>query len=263
MYAVSQRITVVTGSASGIGAATRSLLESRGQRVIGVDLSDADVIADLATREGRLGMVEEVTRQSDGRVDSVISLAAVLSRPDPTVRVNYYGARATLDGLRTLLAESTSPRAVFAASVSAIHPVDEALLRLLDAGDEDAAVSYVATLPDPDEVNSVIYGTTKAGLIRWMRRVAAKPDWAGAGIAINAIAPGVVNTPMVASRLATAEGRERYRQIVPMPLNGIATPAAVACLIAWLAGAENSHVTGQVIFVDGGAETVQRGESTW
>ena len=60
------RTTVVTGSASGMGAATRELLEADGQRVIGVDLRDAEVVADLATPEGRAAAVAEVTELAGG-----------------------------------------------------------------------------------------------------------------------------------------------------------------------------------------------------
>ena len=53
-------VAVVTGAASGIGRATRQRLEAGGWRVIGVDLHDSDVVADLATEEGRARMVESV-----------------------------------------------------------------------------------------------------------------------------------------------------------------------------------------------------------
>jgi NAD(P)-dependent dehydrogenase (short-subunit alcohol dehydrogenase family) len=56
------RICVVTGSASGIGAATVSLLRPQGCRVIGSDLHDADVVADLATTDGRAAFIRGVSR---------------------------------------------------------------------------------------------------------------------------------------------------------------------------------------------------------
>ena len=53
-----------------------------------------------------------------------------------------------------------------------------------------------------------IYGTTKRALALWIRRKAATPDWAGAGIPLNAIAPGVVETPMTAALIDSTEARE-------------------------------------------------------
>jgi NAD(P)-dependent dehydrogenase (short-subunit alcohol dehydrogenase family) len=51
---------VIKGTASGIGQATKRLLEAKGARVIGVDIRDADVIADLTTEAGRLALVDQV-----------------------------------------------------------------------------------------------------------------------------------------------------------------------------------------------------------
>lgn len=87
------------------------------------------------------------------------------------------------------------------------------------------------------------------------------PEWAGSGIAENAIAPGGIDTPMVAAALQTAEGRAALDAGAPSPLNGSAAPAtAPAALLAWLTSAENTHVTGQVVFIDGGAESIRRPE---
>jgi NAD(P)-dependent dehydrogenase (short-subunit alcohol dehydrogenase family) len=96
-----------------------------------------------------------------------------------------------------------------------------------------------------------------------VRRNAVTADWAGAGIPLNAVAPGIVRTPMVAHHLSDDARRTRLEQYVPMPLHGPAEPEHVAALIRWLAGAENVLVTGQVVFVDGGADAVLRGEAAW
>ena len=69
------RTYVVTGSASGIGRATTDLLTERGHRVIGVDVRDADVVADLSTAEGRSVLL--ITHRPEGLdlVDEVVTLA--------------------------------------------------------------------------------------------------------------------------------------------------------------------------------------------
>ena len=59
------RTYVVSGAASGIGAATAALLRDQGHLVIGVDLRDAEVVADLATPEGRAAAVREVLARTD------------------------------------------------------------------------------------------------------------------------------------------------------------------------------------------------------
>ena len=68
---------------------------------------------------------------------------------------------------------------------------------------------------------------------------------------------------MTADLIATEEARAELLRMVPMPLNGIAEPIVVARLLAWLVSEENSHLCGQVVFVDGGSDVVIRGDSTW
>ena len=88
------RTYVITGSASGIGKATAELLTERGQRVIGVDVHDADVIADLSTPEGRTALVEQVRERSGGAIDAIIANAGLATATPATVAVNYFGALA-------------------------------------------------------------------------------------------------------------------------------------------------------------------------
>lgn len=97
------RINVVTGSASGIGKATKELLESRGEKVIGVDLHNADVNVNLENAEGRKQMIEEVTNLSGGHVDAVFSIAGVGGQTALCASVNYFAMRDAVAGLRPLL----------------------------------------------------------------------------------------------------------------------------------------------------------------
>lgn len=256
------RNVVVTGSASGIGRATTKLLEARGDRVIGVDIHEADVVVDLTTVEGRTRLVEEVGRLSDGRVDAVVANAGLANSGAPDVAVNYFGAVATLEGLRPLLASAEYPRAVATASMASLLPNDAELVDLCLAGDEPAALARAATLVDTDQAG-LIYASSKAALCRWLRRHAPAAEWAGAGIPLNAIGPGVVETPMVADMIATEEQRTGLLEMVPMPLNGLMTAEVPAHLLVWLVSGENSHLCGQVIFVDGGSDVVLRGDVTW
>jgi NAD(P)-dependent dehydrogenase (short-subunit alcohol dehydrogenase family) len=68
---------------------------------------------------------------------------------------------------------------------------------------------------------------------------------------------------MVAPLMETEEARAGLAAMVPMPLNGFAEPIVVARLLAWLASEENTHLCGQVVFVDGGSDVVIRGDSVW
>jgi NAD(P)-dependent dehydrogenase (short-subunit alcohol dehydrogenase family) len=108
-----------------------------------------------------------------------------------------------------------------------------------------------------------IYPSSKKALAQWIRRQAPTPDWAGASIPLNAVAPGTIATAMTKHLIATEETRAAMLDMLPMPLNGIADPVTVARLLAWLGSPGNTHLCGQVIFLDGGAEVLLRGDSTW
>jgi NAD(P)-dependent dehydrogenase (short-subunit alcohol dehydrogenase family) len=251
------RTNVVTGSASGIGAATKAMLETRGERVIGVDLRDAEVTADLSTPAGRAAMVDGVRAASDGTVDAVIACAGIATDQPLTVRVNFFGAVATLEGLRPMLAGGTAPRAVTIASVASIHGVDLGIVDACLAGDEDAAAAAA------DGKGLLIYASAKQALARWIRRNAPTDAWAAASIPLNAVAPGVVATPMTAGMIDDPQMRELMDSAVPMPLNGHASADDVARLLVWLASVDNTHLCGQVIFIDGGADALLRGDAVW
>jgi NAD(P)-dependent dehydrogenase (short-subunit alcohol dehydrogenase family) len=258
------RTYVVTGAASGIGKATSDLLTERGHRVIGVDLRDADVTVDLSTPQGRLDLVAGVTEHSGGHIDAVIANAGLAKPVAATVAINYFGTVATLTGLRPLLVDSPAPRAVTTASMASLYPPDEALLEALLAGDEPTAMARGAELEAAGgDAANLIYGTTKRALALWVRRNAPSPEWAGAGIPLNAVAPGVVETPMTAAFTSSDEAKKAILQMVPMPLNGIFPPRDVGYLLAWLTSEENAHLCGQVVFIDGGSDAVMRGDSTW
>lgn len=256
------RTIVVTGAASGIGRATAELLTARGDTVIGVDLEGTDISADLTTHEGRDHMVARVRELTGGTLDGVVANAGLARELPATVGVNYFGALATLEGLRPLLANSTTPRAVATASMASLFPVDDELVDAMLAHDEPAALHRATELIEAGTA-STIYGSTKRALAKWIRRNAATDEWAGAGIALNAVAPGVMRTAMTAKMMATPEAEAQLLTQVPMPLNGIGNPETVAHLIGYLTSVENTHLCGQVVFIDGGSDVVIRGDSTW
>lgn len=211
---VAGRTYVVTGSASGIGAATAGLLRERGAKVIGCDLDEAEIRADLSTSDGRKALVEQVPKH--GPIDAVLAIAGGGKRG--LVETNYFGAVATLEGLRPLLARSQAPRAVVVSSTSSLDPADEGVVPACLAGDEAAAVAHAAQ-PTAGGVTGA-YGLAKRALNRWVRRVAPAPEWAGAGIALNAVAPGVVDTPAASWILDNDEARSAVQTAAPQPFGG-------------------------------------------
>lgn len=258
------RTYVVTGSASGIGATTARLLAERGERVIGIDLRNADIEADLSVPEGRADAAARAIELAGGTIDAVIACAGISAPIPKTISVNYFGVTELLTALLPALAASDAPRAAVVSSMASLQPNSVEMVEAALAADEASALRIAAELAEQGpEVGYLVYPSSKRALARWVRRESITPAWAGAGIPLNAVAPGTVITPMTADLLKTPEGAAMVDAAVPMPLNYHQPPESVANLLIWLTSVENSHLAGQVIYDDGGADATLRGDDIW
>jgi len=252
------RIYAVTGAASGIGAAVAQGLRERGARVIACDLRDGDVAADLSTAAGRAALVEAVMRLSGGRLDGIVANAG--GGPAATMlALNYFGAVATLEGLRPLLTGSAAPRAVAVSSISSLGATDMALVEACLGGDEAAADAAAREAVAANDAGR-LYGCAKLALNRWARRAAVSMDWAGAGIPLNVVAPGVIDTLAAAWILANPQNRAEMMNRVPLVTVRPGRPEQMADLLAFCVSPENALVTGQILYADGGVECQSRGD---
>jgi NAD(P)-dependent dehydrogenase (short-subunit alcohol dehydrogenase family) len=235
---------IVTGAARGIGRATALRLAAEGARVALVDVDDdalavaaSDVgdgalalRADVADERALAGAVEHAVAAWDG-LDVVIANAAIQfsggegdDRPDRleraiwqrTLDVNLTGAFLTIKyGVRALL-----------------------------AGDGGAVVCCAS----PAAPGLSAYSASKAGIAGLVR--AAASDYAGDGIRVNGVLPGLTDTPM--NRWWT-EDREAFADVArAIPLGRLARPEEIAAVIAFLASDDASYVTGAPWTVDGG-----------
>lgn len=252
------RRVAVTGAASGIGRSLAGLLAAQGDTVIGVDLKDAEVCGDLSTRAGRDAAATAVLEQCGGVLDVLVTCAGT-SVPSPAlVGVNYFGTAELAERLRPALAASAEPRVAAVASITATQPSDADIVAACLDGDDAAALEGATAAMGRGE-ERLLYPSSKVAVARWLRRTCVAPGWADAGIPLNAVAPGVVRSPMTESLFADPKMREAADAAVPMPLHGHADPVVIAQALRWLVSPENTHATGQVLYVDGGAEAILRG----
>lgn len=259
-----KRIYVLSGSASGIGLATKKKLEALGHKVIGIDIKDSDVTADLSTKEGRTKAAQEAMDLAGGSIDAIIANAGSGKSEVKTVSINFFGATELISNLHSALLKSGFPRVVATSSMASLMQVDDELVAKMLDGDESGALARAKALVDQGGgAEGKIYSSTKRALSRWIRRECIADKWAKSGVPMNAVGPGIVKTPMVAEMIATQEGRDGLAKIVPMPLHGYLEPEGVAELLIWLTSPINTHVTGQTIYIDGGSDAVLRGDDIW
>ncbi len=248
----------ITGSASGIGAACAERLSRGGYQVIGIDLHEADVLADLGTESGRRSATEEVSARCSGVLDGLVTcagLAGAPSRPGSLlVSVNYFGTVDLLRSLRPLLGRAERPSAVAISSNSTtIQPgLDLAITEACLAGDEALGRRLA------DEAGSMTaYPSTKLAIARWVRRQATSEEWAGSGIRLNSVAPGMIDTPLIAEGRADPEVAPLL-EMLPIPVGRPGRPDEIAALVELLLGDDGGFFCGSVLFADGGTDALLR-----
>jgi meso-butanediol dehydrogenase / (S,S)-butanediol dehydrogenase / diacetyl reductase len=237
---------IITGAAQGIGAACSEMFAGAGWNVVLVD-RDADALAATAdTCRGRAATVSgDVARRETnaaalalaherfGRLDAAVANAGVnLARSiDDT----------TDEDIDRIL--DVNLRAV----IYLAQAVHSALAQT--SGSLTVMASKTGLVAQPD---SPLYCATKGAAVQLARALAL--DWASEGIRVNAVCPGIVDTPMLDSFLDALPDSERARRefASAQPLGRLARPAECAAAALFLASAEASFITGVALPVDGG-----------
>jgi len=250
----------VTGSASGMGAAVAARLRERGHTVIGVDIKGADVIADLSTPSGRRGAAADVLAACSGTLDGAV-MAAGLGPTKGAERaiteVNYFGVVEPLQAWRPALACAERAKVVVFASNSTttVPAVPGRAIRALLAGDAEKALRAYRMFGRYGP--PVAYAASKIALSRWVRRNAVTAQWAGAGIRLNALAPGAIMTPMLEEQLATPSEAKVVREF-PIPIGGFGDAGQLADWVVFMLSDSADFLCGSVVFVDGGSDAYFR-----
>lgn len=167
----------ITGTASGIGAATAAALGAAGHKIIGVDLRDADITADLSDSDARGAVIDEVLERSGGVLDGLVLSAGLgFNFPDPmkVIEVNYRASLALLDGLLPALRKGESPAAVVVSSLASTqiswseNPIAHGaeVEAIAQAGDNGGLLAYAASK------NAVTVGVRQRAA-EWGRRAFA------------------------------------------------------------------------------------------
>ena len=254
----------ITGSASGMGRQTAQRLRDDGHSVIGVDIKDADIVADLSTPHGRREAAEGVLAASSGKLDGAV-LAAGLGpspgrdRPRQIAQVNYFGVVELLVAWRPALAAAQIAKVVVVASNSSttVPAVPRGAVRALLAHDGDKALRSVRLFGKAAPV--MMYAASKIAVSHWVRRHAVLPEWAGSGVRLNALAPGAIMTPLLQEQLSNPREAKAVRSF-PIPVGGFGDAAHMADWMCFMLSAAADFLCGSVIFVDGGTDAYFRAD---
>jgi NAD(P)-dependent dehydrogenase (short-subunit alcohol dehydrogenase family) len=246
----------VTGAASGIGAACAARLSRAGYTVVGVDLHHADVIADLSGAAGRADAIAGITSACGGTLAGLVTCAGLAGAPSRAgsllASVNYFGTIELLTGLRPLLSAGGGAVAISSNSTTVQPAIPADLVEACLAHDEERAREVA------DRVGSMVaYPASKMAVAYWVRRQATGSEWAGSGLRLNAIAPGMIETPMVSDMRSDPEVGPLLAML-PIPVGRTGRPEEIAALVELLLGPDGGFFCGSVLFCDGGSDALLR-----
>jgi NAD(P)-dependent dehydrogenase (short-subunit alcohol dehydrogenase family) len=232
------RVCVITGTASGIGAASARLFEEEGARVVGIDLD--------ASTAGELTIQADVSDEAQVRA-AFSEAVEKLGRID--VLMNNAGINPTDDGsvLETSLeawqrVQDVNLRSVFLCCKHGIP-------HLLEAGGGSVinVASFVAVMGAA--VSQGSYTASKGAVLSLSRELGV--EFAGRGVRVNALCPGPVNTPLL-KELFAKDPERAAKRLVHIPMGRFGESEEIAKAAIFLAGDDSSFVTATAFMVDGG-----------
>jgi 2-hydroxycyclohexanecarboxyl-CoA dehydrogenase len=240
------RIALVTGGASGIGAATARRLTAEGARVAVADLD------------------EDGAREVAGEIDGLPVRLDVADAP--SVRAGVDAVASALGDIDVLVNNAGTDRFAFfvntdealwdfvlGVNLRGTIAVTHAVLGGMQRRGRGAIVNVASEAGRVGSQGSAVYSAAKAGVIGFTRAVARESS--RFGVRVNAVAPGPIDTPLLnAAPTELGEIGERLKagMIAATSMRRIGRPEEVAATIAFLASDDASFITGQTVNVSGG-----------
>ena len=245
MNRFADRVAVVTGAASGIGAAASRRLASEGAKVVVVDMN-AETGEALAKELDGLFLQADVTSPQDndriyaetvkhyGQVDVAFHNAGISPPDDDSILTTG------LDAWRRV--QEVNLTSVFLGCKAALpHMLSRRKGSIINTA------SFVATLGAA--TSQISYTASKGGVLAMTRELGVQ--FAREGVRVNALSPGPVATPLLMELFASDPERAQ-RRLVHVPMGRFAEPAEIAAAVAFLASDDASFITASNFLVDGG-----------
>ncbi|MCE3551461.1 SDR family oxidoreductase [Pseudonocardia sp. RS11V-5] len=224
------RVVVITGAASGIGAATAEVFRDQGATVVGWDLSGTKEYGPLdLTDPAAAKAAAEAAVAEHGHVDALVNCAGIITENLPVEQTDPADFRRTYD-----------------VNVGGIVHAAQALYPALSAA-KGAIVNVASQAALVCLPHQSAYSASKGAVAALTRSMAI--DWAEAGIRVNAVCPGFTLTPMAKQQMTPELDAAVSRRV---PMGRMFEPEEIGRVIAFLASSAASAVTGVVMPVDGG-----------
>lgn len=246
LFRLDGKVGLVVGGASGIGQAAARALAAHGAHVVCADLNleGAKATADVITREGgraEAAQVDVVQEQSVSALFTAVtarhaSLDVAVATPGINVRKPVLAY--TAEDLDKVLAVNLK---------GTFYVLREAG-RVMAAQGSGSIIAFASIRAQVVEAGQSVYAATKAGIVQIVRTLAA--ELGGRGVRVNAIAPGVVDTPLTRPISRNPEWYQAYA--ARNALGRWAAAEEMGGPVVFLASNAGSYVTGSVLFADGG-----------
>jgi len=232
------KVCVITGAAGGIGAATASVFEREGARVVGVDLIEHDIgelslQADVTDEESVAALYLRICDEL-GQIDVLFNNAGISPPEDASVLDTELEVYERV--------QATNLRSVFLCCKHGIP-------HLLDAGGGSVinTASFVAVMGAA--TSQIAYTASKGGVLALSRELGV--EFAKRGVRVNALCPGPVETPLLLELFA-ADPERAARRLVHVPMGRFGKAEEIANAVLFLASDESSFVNAATFIVDGG-----------
>jgi 3-oxoacyl-[acyl-carrier protein] reductase len=232
-----EKVIVVSGGASGIGAEVSARLASEGARIVIADLNVARAESHTAltitcdiTNPDQCEAVAQAAMNAFGRIDGVVNCAGI-SKPHDSIS----------------LPPADWSRMVDVQLNGAFYFIQACAKRMVDSG--GAIVFITSTNAEAAFPRRAAYCCAKAGVAMLTKVLAI--EWAEKGIRVNAVGPAYVATEMTKRNIAAGNVNEPQIK-ARIPLGRLAQPADVADAVSFLLSNKASFITGQSLYVDGG-----------
>ncbi|WP_420443351.1 SDR family NAD(P)-dependent oxidoreductase [Candidatus Poriferisodalis sp.] len=240
------KIAIVTGAASGIGEASAQRFAAEGASVLVVDI-----------RRERAESVAEAIREAGGEAHSFgadVSLADAVSEMVQAAVDRWGGLDVLFNNAGTLrpgTAVELEPKdwdLVMNVNVRSVYLGAKFAVPHMEAGGGGSIINTASVSGLHGDGGSVVYAASKAAVINLTR--ALSTDHGPAGVRVNAICPGTIETPPVMRMMSDPDVLER--NIGAHALRRLGQPSEIASAAVWLASDQSSFVSGEAIVVDGG-----------